>query len=362
MKPTLFSTLLLPLLSSLTLAGDGDDDVICQTKLGTKSIATVDTKTVTKTDPITPNNHVFSTKTFTVTGEGDADTFNTTTTIFKVATVKVVATTTTTTTKTGTKTTTSTTNIPTTKGSQFISDTVNSRSLGSAKQRDNVAKSPHARALIKPGMKGFTFPQEVVCTKFLPNPRTKTVQKTGAPVTKAATTIQTTTIVKTISTTKTLIPKDISVTKTFSTTMKVTTYSTTWKTSTKPATATKTKVISGPTSYAACAQENMFGPNFNADGTGYFVTNVLNNGPGIPSDFQIVANGASDAGECCTSCMQFAGCETWTFRAVNRNCFLLYHAGSTCKSQNNHPNYFMSKKGEAVELDLLLVMVLLSSR
>lgn len=127
--------------------------------------------------------------------------------------------------------------------------------------------------------------------------------------------------------------------------MKVTTYSTKWKTTTKSATATKTKVISGPTQYAACKEANMFGPDFNSASTGYYVTNVLNNGPGIPSDFQIVANGASSAEECCVSCMQFTGCETWSFRAANRNCFLLYHAGSTCKSQGNHPNYFMSKKG-----------------
>lgn len=157
--------------------------------------------------------------------------------------------------------------------------------------------------------------------------------------------MQTTTKTQTISTTTTLIPDDISFTKTFTATMSVTTYSTIWKTSTKPATATKTKVISGPTQYAACAEENMFGPNFNSGGTGYFVTNVLNNGPGIPSDFQIVANGAESAGECCSSCMQFTGCETWIYREKNRNCFLLYHAGSTCKSQKNHPNFFMSKKG-----------------
>ncbi|KAH7466291.1 hypothetical protein FOMA001_g15950 [Fusarium oxysporum f. sp. matthiolae] len=88
----------------------------------------------------------------------------------------------------------------------------------------------------------------------------------------------------------------------------------------------------------------MFGPDFNSASTGYYVTNVLNNGPGIPSDFQIVASGDRSAEECCNSCMKFTGCETWSFRAANRNCFLLYHSGSTCKSQSNHPNYFMSSK------------------
>ncbi|RKL23365.1 hypothetical protein BFJ70_g12984 [Fusarium oxysporum] len=253
---------------------------------------------------------VFSTKTFTVTGKGNTGTFSTTTTLFKVATVTVTATTTTTSTKTGTRTSTSTTQIPTTAEFKFISDTVNSRSLNA----------------------------------LLPNANKKVVQKTGTPVTKTVARMQTTTIVKTISTTTTLIPKDVSVTKSFTTSVKVTSYSTTWKTKTKSATATKTKAISGPTEYAACQAANMFGPDFNSASTGYYVTNVLNNGPGIPSDFQIVANGDSSAEECCNSCMKFTGCETWSFRAAYRNCFLLYHSGSACKSQSNHPHYFMSSK------------------
>ncbi|KAH7151621.1 hypothetical protein DER46DRAFT_690677 [Fusarium sp. MPI-SDFR-AT-0072] len=359
MKTTLLSALLLPLLSSSAFAAD-DDDVTCQTKLGKESVADVQNVTVTKTDSVIPTTTttiiptvvkkanqwstitVFSTKTFTVTGKGDTDTFSTTTTLFKFATVTVTATTTTTSTKTGTRTSTSTTQIPTTAGFKFISDTVNSRSLN-AQKRDKLFQKPHARAIIKPGMKAFQI--SFKGTKLLPNANTKVIQKTGFPVTKTVASMQTTTIVKTISTTTTLIPKDVSVTKSFPTSMKVTTYSTTWKTITKSVTATKTKVISGPTEYAACQAENMFGPDFNRAGTGYYVTNVLNNGPGTPSDFRIVANGASSSGECCSSCMKLTGCETWSFRAANRNCFLIYHAGSTCKSQSNHPNYFMSKKG-----------------
>ncbi|EWZ80828.1 hypothetical protein FOWG_15167 [Fusarium oxysporum f. sp. lycopersici MN25] len=342
MKTILFSALLL-LLSSSVFAAD-DDDVTCQTKLGEESVADIHTVTVTKIDSLVPTTTtiiptvvmkanqwstitVFSTKTFTVTGKGNTGTFSTTTTLFKVATVTVTATTTTTSTKTGTRTSTSTTQIPTTAEFKFISDT-----------------NPHARAIIKPGMKPCKFPSKVQCTRLLPNANKKVVQKTGTPVTKTVARMQTTTIVKTISTTTTLIPKDVSVTKSFTTSVKVTSYSTTWKTKTKSATATKTKAISGPTEYAACQAANMFGPDFNSASTGYYVTNVLNNGPGIPSDFQIVANGDSSAEECCNSCMKFTGCETWSFRAAYRNCFLLYHSGSACKSQSNHPHYFMSSK------------------
>lgn len=92
----------------------------------------------------------------------------------------------------------------------------------------------------------------------------------------------------------------------------------------------------------------MFGPNFNSGGTGYYITNVLNNGPGIPSDYKIVSSGADSADDCCSSCMKFNGCETWIYRERNRNCFLLYHVlekGEKCPSQKNHPNFFLSKKG-----------------
>ncbi|KAJ4005036.1 hypothetical protein NW752_011550 [Fusarium irregulare] len=335
----------------------------CRIELGKTSVAKLKTDTVTKTNAIKPTTTitvvptetkqvgrwstitVFSTKTFTVTGKGGTDTFRTTSTSFKIATVKVTATATTTTTKTGTVKSTSTTQVPTSAGFRFISDTVNSDAFGVALSPRKVAKNPHAPPLIKPGVKAFEFPAKVHCTKLFPNTDTKTVMKTARATTTTSSTLQKTTITETISTTTTLIPDDASVTKTFTATMSVTTYSTIWTTTTKSATATKTKVISGPTEYAACSEGNMFGPDFNSGGTGYFVTNVLNNGPGIPSDFQIVANGARSPDECCSSCMQFASCETWIYRAKNRNCFLLYHAGSTCKTQGNHPNFFMSKKG-----------------
>lgn len=183
MKTTLISALLLPLLLSSVFAAD-DDDVTCQTKLGKESVADVQTVTVTKTDSVAPTTTttriptvvkkanqwstitVFSTKTFTVTGKGGTDTFSTTTTLFKVATVVVTSTSTKTSTKTGTRTSTSTTQIPTTAGFKFISDTVNSRSLN-AQKRDRLFQKPHARAIIKPGIKAFKFPSKVQCTSLI---------------------------------------------------------------------------------------------------------------------------------------------------------------------------------------------------
>ncbi|UZP42900.1 hypothetical protein NXS19_010716 [Fusarium pseudograminearum] len=330
---------------SSTLAAD-DDNVTCRTELGKTSVASIKTDTVTKTDSIKP------TKTVTIiptkTKEGGTDTFSTTSTLFKIATVTVTATNTITTTKTGTVKSTRTTVVPTTAGFRFISDTVNEESFAPIAGPRKFARNPHAPPLIKPGLKAFAFPNKVHCTELLPNTDTRTVKKTGSPTTTTVSTMRTTAKIAIISTTTTLIPYDVSVTKTFTTNMKVTTYSTTYKTSTKRATATKTSIKSGPTQYAACSEGNMFGPNFNSGGTGYYITNVLNNGPGIPSDYQIVSSGADSADECCASCMQYNGCETWIYRERNRNCFLLYHVlrkGEKCSSQKNHPNFFLSNKG-----------------
>lgn len=77
----------------------------------------------------------------------------------------------------------------------------------------------------------------------------------------------------------------------------------------------------------------------------YYATNVANNGPGVASDFKIMADGASTAVDCCAACQQFGTCETYIFRSRNRNCFLLSHDGAKCLSQANHPNFILSKAG-----------------
>ncbi|KAF4963302.1 hypothetical protein FSARC_8670 [Fusarium sarcochroum] len=370
MKTTMFYAALLPLLvaSGLAADGNGGSSLICRTEMGTTSVSSVETDTTTETMKAGPTTTVtlnltvtdqvsrwftitkLATKTFTVTDKGTADTSNTTTTLFKVGTVTVTATATATITKTDTSTSTSTTQVPTSSGFEPISDTVNSETLPLnrrfASKRGKAAQNPHAPPKINAGLKAFDFPSQVDCTKLLPNTTTQTVWKTGNPFTTTISTLKSTTTTKTISTTTTLIPNDVSVTKTFSLTLSVSISSTTWKTVTSSATTTKTKVLSGPTIYAACSQDNMLGPNFNSSGdVGYYVSNVANDGPGSSSDFQAVVTGAGSAVACCDACQQFDSCETWTYRARNSTCSLIYHAGDTCQSQTSNPNYFTSKKG-----------------
>jgi hypothetical protein len=124
----------------------------------------------------------------------------------------------------------------------------------------------------------------------------------------------------------------------------VQTTTTTFTTEVETSTTTTTSSLPGPTLFDASKPENIFGANFR-HGANYFVSNVVNNGPGVASDFKIMADGASTAVECCSACQSFKTCETYIFRAQNRNCFLLSHDGATCSSQANHPNYFLSAKG-----------------
>lgn len=178
------------------------------------------------------------------------------------------------------------------------------------------------------------------------NKATKTAYKTLAPATETyAFWSKTTTKTKTQWTTRTVVPKSVSTTITDSSTSSVTTFTTTFETQTEHTSTTTTEVLPGPTVFDACASENFFGPNFSNSALNYFAVNVANNGPGVASDFKTVADGATTAVECCNACQQFAFCETFIFRARNKNCFLLYHDGNTCKDQSRHPNFILSRQG-----------------
>ncbi|KAI5456681.1 hypothetical protein BGZ63DRAFT_434783 [Mariannaea sp. PMI_226] len=370
MKATLVTSVFLQLLAASGIAATttkkttakttAKTTVVCHTELGLKSTKHVPTDTVTKTSSHQPTvtktiqpvvtkkvSHwvtvtKLATKTFTVTDSTVTDTFSTTTTEFSVETDTITGTVTTTQTDTDTTSSTSTTVIPTTEGFRPIKDTLNSYFLNGPQRRG--ASNVHARAA-KKGVQAYSYPVKVHCTKSVPNTKTKTVSKTVYPTTKTVNVYSTSTKTKTLSTTTTLVPSDVSVTVTSTSTSSVTTFTTVFETSTIHTTTTTTNVLPGPTVWNACKPENIFGANFNNGGVGYYATNVDNNGPGVGSDFQTVADGAATAVECCNACQLFGTCETWIFRGRNRNCFLLFHEGETCNSQVNHPNYILSKKG-----------------
>lgn len=146
-------------------------------------------------------------------------------------------------------------------------------------------------------------------------------------------------------TTTTIIPARVATVKTEFSTSVVSTYLTVFATNTVMTSTVTTNVIPGPTVYNACNPNNFVGPTVQNDGDQYYISNIANNGPGVASDFKIVADGANSAVDCCNKCQQWSTCETFAYRQRNRNCFLLFHDGASCTSQSNHPNFVLTKFG-----------------
>ncbi|KAF7557304.1 hypothetical protein G7Z17_g851 [Cylindrodendrum hubeiense] len=310
---------LLPFLAVFALAAN--EPVTCRTQLGTKPVKSVPTATTTSTNTRRPRftsvivptvtksaAHwytitVFTTETIFVTDTTVTDTFSTTTTEFSVQTDIYVSTVTTTRTSTKTTSSVSTTVVATTAGFRNIRDTLNSNTL---RRRD--IGGPHAPRKVanKKGLQAFTYPVKVDCTKSVPNTKTTTVRKTIAAVTRTIRYWKSTTETDTISSTSTIVPSDVSITLTSTSTSSVTTTATIFETNTNWASTTTTAVLPGPTVYDACNTNNYFGPNFNNNGEPYYAVNVVNNGPGVGSEFMTVADGAGDPGECCYACQQLA--------------------------------------------------------
>ncbi|KAM0245966.1 hypothetical protein ACHAQJ_010401 [Trichoderma viride] len=359
MKTALQMLAVLPFLATSIVATN--PSTTCRTELGTKSVKHVSTVTATSTSSHQPTTTVtvrptvttyvglwytitgFTTKTKTITDHTVTDTFSTTTTVFSVETDTITATVTTTATNTQTASSTSTTVVPTAQGFQNIQDTLNSDVLN--RRAVGHPHPPRAQVEKSHGLQAYSYPTKVDCTKILPNTKTQTVHTTLHPVTDTIFYRQETTKTDTITSTKTVVPSDVSFTVTSTFTSGVTTFTTTYATNTVTTTTTTTSIIPGPTVYDACSGLNTFGPDFTSGGRPYYAVNVANNGPGVGSDFNTVADGASTPTDCCNACQRFGTCETFIFRQRNRNCFLLYHPGETCSSQLNHPNFILSISG-----------------
>jgi hypothetical protein len=175
----------------------------------------------------------------------------------------------------------------------------------------------------------------------------RTVYTTLRPATKTvAYWLLTTITYETLTSTSTVVPDHVTSTHVDTSVSSVQTTTTIFTTQIETSTTTTTSSLPGPTLFDACKPENIFGANFRHSGNPFYASNVVNNGPGVASDFKNMADGAGSAVECCAACQNLKTCETYIFRAQNRNCFLLSHDGATCSSQANHPNYFLSAKGD----------------
>lgn len=195
------------------------------------------------------------------------------------------------------------------------------------------------------------YPSKVVCTKVVPFTSTRTAYTTLPTSTQTImVTTKRVTSLSTLVVTSTIIPDRVTSTETDTSVSTVQTTTTTTQTNTETAQTTTTEVMPGPTFWSACSNpsglnnRNFFGPPFTSNGVGYYAVNVANNGPGVSSDFNIVADGADSAEACCNACQGLYNCETFIFRQQFKNCFLLNHKGSTCASPSQHPNFILSKK------------------
>ncbi|KAK4635185.1 hypothetical protein CLAFUW4_01419 [Fulvia fulva] len=217
---------------------------------------------------------------------------------------------------------------------------------GSVARREIVhPHSPNKRAVLKgaQGIVAQSRPNNVVCTRTMPNTNTYTSYTTLKQATKTMAYWSRTTVkVQTLTMETTIIPDNASETITETSISSVQTTTTFIQTSTAVASTTTTNIIPGPTVFNACNDRNIFGSTLRSGGDRFYAVNIANNGPGVASDFTKIADGASTATECCNACQRLPTCETFIFRKQFRSCFLLSHEGATCSSQDQHPNFILS--------------------
>ncbi|KAF2169506.1 hypothetical protein M409DRAFT_52047 [Zasmidium cellare ATCC 36951] len=259
---------------------------------------------------------------------------------------------------------TATTTLPTTTDTSTVWPTSTSfRNVWDTLNNNNykwILANPHAGIEVRAvttGKQGVqkllaaAYPTKVVCTKVIPFTSNKTAYTTlpVSPQTIVVTTKRITSL-STLTETSTIIPDRVTSSETDTSTSTVQTTTTTTQTNTETAPTTTTEIAPGQTFWSACSNpnglntRNFFGPDFNSGGVGYYAPNVSNNGPGVASNFQIVADGASSAEQCCIACQNLYNCENFIFRQQFKNCFLLNHKGSTCSNPSQHPNFILSKK------------------
>ncbi|KAJ6127042.1 hypothetical protein N7523_002654 [Penicillium sp. IBT 18751x] len=296
--------------------------VSCRTKLGTNSLASVPTTTVTRRihDPSpvvvlsTTRDTVTSTpvlivtgteyETSTVTSTTDAvtDTFSTTSTEFDTATVTITPDPDTSTVFATVSTTiTQTSTIATSPGFIPIVDTL---PTGTANKRSLVEED------CSPGLDDYEYPEEVVCHEKIILKTTTVSTVTGSPLTMtAAASTSTVMITNTITTSSVVVPSDVSTTLSYSTTSTIT------ETSTAPAETsivTETTTVTGATTttsaYAACATDNIAGSPLSSEFGSFAGKYVYSlEFTHIPGESITVGNTAS-VYDCCASCLESSTC------------------------------------------------------
>ncbi|KAK4506860.1 hypothetical protein PRZ48_000593 [Zasmidium cellare] len=157
---------------------------------------------------------------------------------------------------------------------------------------------------------------EIVSTKVITSTakKTKTITAPRGTITQTSFTTTTTTITET--------PIAASTTITSSTTQTIISTSTISSTTTIPVTTTSTSFAPQPTTYAACAQNNIV--SF-VDSKRIF--NIVTTDPDNGFSF---GNATTDAYSCCVQCVQNGNCGSSTFHPASGTCYFFPLAGATC--------------------------------
>ncbi|KAF2171235.1 hypothetical protein M409DRAFT_18351 [Zasmidium cellare ATCC 36951] len=157
---------------------------------------------------------------------------------------------------------------------------------------------------------------EIVSTEVITSTakKTKTIIAPRGTVTQTSFTTTTTTITET--------PIAASTTISISTTQTITSISTISSTTTIPVTTTSTSFAPQPTTYAACAQNNIV--SF-VDSKRIF--NIVTTDPDNGFSF---GNATTDAYSCCVQCVQNGNCGGSTYHPASGTCYFFPLAGATC--------------------------------
>ncbi|OGE50943.1 hypothetical protein PENARI_c015G10218 [Penicillium arizonense] len=298
----------------------------CRTHLGTSSVKTVPTTTITRTyhnpfpvvvftttqdtvtlTPAVPSEIVtdYQTTTLISTADTITDTFSTTSTEYDTATLTLTpALITATVVTTVSSTSTSTSTVGTSAGFIPVADTIPTSTV--------YKRSLEQEALdqCSPWVDDYEYPQEVVCHEKRIIKTTTVSTVTGSPATVTAATPSTTiTVTITITSSLVVLPSDVSTTLSYSTTSTITETSYgAAETDTITSTSTVLARVTTTAFYAACATNNIasnpLSSNFGSFAGQYIYSLTFTH---VPGETLTVGN-TDSAYDCCVSCIETSNC------------------------------------------------------
>jgi hypothetical protein len=340
----------------------------CKTELGTESVRSVPTTTITRTihDPtpvivltrtqvtitVTPAVSTetltdYETTTIVSTASTITDTFSTTSTEFDTATVTLTpAPVTTTIFATLSTTSTSTSTIATSAGFTPVADTL----PPSATLKRSLVENEES---CSPYLDDYKYPRKVVCHEQNIIKATTVSTITESPITATATAdTSTVTVTNTITSSSVVLPSDVSTTLSYSTTSTITeTTVAAGETDTVTSTTTVVGATTATSFYAACATNNIAGLPLSSDfgsAAGKYI--YLLAFSHITGQTLRVGNTAS-AYDCCVSCIESPTCAMSYYNQVSSSVKYCYLMSTTvCSPSTNYATVLLQDAATTMQV------------